>query len=81
MNGWQKIETAPKDGTRILIHTRMGSITAQWKDGWWVPYIDNWTKAEGGDDWVGPDETHVTGTYLVMAPVEWWMHLPPDPES
>ena len=42
MTDWQPIETAPKDGTSILIYTQDGFAVAHWED----------QPAFGWSDWV-----------------------------
>lgn len=62
---WQPIETAPKDGTNILIHELGDTFVAWWLNGLerWVD--GKWTEMDG---WVTYDPTH-------------WMPLPPPPED
>jgi len=74
MSEWQPIETAPRDGTRILVHYRSGPYTkqcwsaneasrfirvARWKDGKWILDMPGHYRT---------DATH-------------WMPLPPAPET
>jgi hypothetical protein len=72
--GWQPIETAPKDGTEILI----------W-DGTWVHttvrVFNDWLGSSGGvpffdDD--GSDREYAPG-HLYLAPTH-WMPLPEPPK-
>lgn len=67
---WQPIETAPKDGTRILIYEPgepeyYGIMTAKWID---IYSVWNVAPSEGGD--IFPHEIHATH----------WMPLPLPPE-
>lgn len=69
MSEWQKIESAPRDGTRILLWPRIirhrGRHYGQRRPeiGYW------WTHADRTGSWVGAGKpTH-------------WMHLPPPPSS
>lgn len=44
MSEWQPIETAPQDGTEVLLHCAEGDINVAYWDGtWWADTI------EGGD--------------------------------
>ncbi len=65
---WQPIETAPKDGTEILIGGRnyllkWFSACAVWRDGWMVFNGDT-------DDWT--DECHQA---------DYWMAIPAPPDQ
>ena len=73
MTDWQPIETAPKDGTSILV-TIFHDDGSYWGQDivWW----DDWTKfwASGGYDWmkVKYDDTEN---------ITHWMPLPPPPKK
>lgn len=62
---WQPIETAPKDGTRILA----------WNSGWEQPTIAHWYSYPGGSNnrWDNDDGVELCPTH--------WMHLPPGPSN
>ena len=70
MSEWQPIETAPKDGTRVLIAWNNGCdkgvVSAYWEPG----YFGNigWTEFQLRSDYWGPD----TPTH--------WMPLPKPPK-
>ena len=61
--GWQPIETAPKDGTQILLWERQsrGPFMGWWHDGW--PSLESYWTDEAETE---PDPTH-------------WMELPERP--
>ncbi len=66
MSEWQPIETAPKDGTRVL-------AARKWKKGQWVYRIAHWAD-RGLGNWVSdPGEWLVQPTH--------WQPLPPAPED
>lgn len=54
MTDWQPIETAPKDGTRILLHLRQDEEGDYVRIGYWGKWnghLSTWCLAEGdGDD-------------------------------
>lgn len=52
---WQPIETAPKDGSAILIGGIGGVDRARW--GWEAPWIDGWWTDGHRSDAEGPDFT------------------------
>jgi hypothetical protein len=39
---WQPIETAPRDGTVILVYAPGLFQTAAWVDGYWTTACENW---------------------------------------
>lgn len=65
MSEWQPIETAPKDGTRILLYLPESRI-ANVVFGWRFPVDDDWMM-EVAD-----------GAYPIDVPVTHWM---PEPEG
>lgn len=57
---WQPIETAPKDGTRILIREKGGRVqVARWADNW------------GAKDWYVQLTTNGTDFYPTLEVTEW----------
>ena len=67
MSEWQLIDTAPKDGTRILVFNGLGNMHVA---KWGRRFID----APEGTAWV-------TGGKLVGGGVTPWMPLPPAPDE
>lgn len=66
--GWQPIETAPKDGTPVLVHAPGGCT--QWKlhtTLWICRWDGRWVEA-GGEEYTTCEPTH-------------WMPLPPPPDK
>ena len=51
---WHPIETAPKDGTEILVITPFGMAVACWRDDWWT--VDDFK--HGPFSLRGPAPTH-----------------------
>lgn len=74
---WQPIETAPKDGTRILVITKDGvCVVARWEK--WL-HISGWTIYRIPDDkmkWIGKSTE-----WLIVNDVSEWMPLPPPPKD
>ncbi len=68
---WQPIETAPKDGTEILILTRLGAVSAWFCD---EPCTD---VDNGAYDWVCYDDAFQIDGH--SSEVLGWMPLPPTP--
>ena len=71
MTKWQLIETAPKDGTKILIYEDLGweklIYVVRWVDAWVNPSIGAWLEADG-EGHATYDPTH-------------WMPLPEPPKE
>jgi hypothetical protein len=68
LTGWQPIETAPKDGTAVLVYNpkiyRTSQFVARWDD-----HDQYWQSVACVDDYYGSSEvTH-------------WMPLPAPPQS
>lgn len=68
MSEWQPIETAPKDGTRVLLHKDGHQVVAAWSNTW-----SDMLRSSTDDWWIGQslpfrDPTH-------------WMMLPEPPED
>jgi hypothetical protein len=65
--GWQPIETAPKDGTHVLLATDYGGVgEARWVEdaGWWY-----WANADHTDAW---DGTVHNPTHWLPLPARRW---------
>lgn len=73
-SGWRPIETAPKDGTRILVWDGKdgGQQTASWADDFEADGSGAWT------DWV--PVTLYSGSYLTYSP-SLWQPLPSPPSN
>jgi hypothetical protein len=72
MNGWQPIETAPRDGTPILL----GRFVKKCKYGRAnIQRVDWWRRPEDKQTYVG------FGQFSSYWPPTHWMHLPPPPEA
>ena len=75
---WQPIETAPKDGTVILIHVE------KWRDSVWAAYWYGANTQSFGDrdyPWVVLDPSeHEQLNAWTADRVTHWMPLPPPPE-
>lgn len=71
IEGWQPIETAPRDGTAILVHSRAG----------WIGSVSWWSdedRDEEFDDSCFQDEH---GEPVEPADLTHWMPLPPAPPA
>jgi hypothetical protein len=65
---WNPIETAPKDGTKIILWSADGAST-----GWWENFEDDWVSATGACGW----ENYAQ----YLRDVTHWMPLPVGPDS
>lgn len=79
---WQPFETAPKDGSHILLNTRYGPIVAWWAD------IDAGDKRWVDDYeprfcWIGHSDGKNDALFLRLDYLEpsHWMPLPEPPRS
>ena len=59
--GWRPIETAPKDGTHVLVADASGWVQQCWFDG-------VWTYGEGPTDFMNEDRDPVTHWQPLPAP-------------
>jgi len=86
MSQWQPIETAPKDGTEILLYNEEGNI----ESGNWVEAEPDGTDCMGSDaGWMSfsgltfPGRSFGNPDYFTkqQAPPTHWMPLPEPPET
>jgi hypothetical protein len=73
MSEWQPIETAPKDGTPIIVATSAPGFYP--RSGWWSDRFGEWVvrENESGATRLCPDYAGVALTH--------WMPLPPPPAT
>ena len=80
--GWQPIETAPKDGTEIIVFHHIGGVCAGFcpAPGWAWHCMDGhntrWVKAAGEDV-----ARQVPSLTSFNEPPTHWMHLPAPPQE
>ena len=88
MSGWQPIDTAPTDGTWVLVFDPVGSPLWELPPDW-NPYEDNkpWQKLfiAQSQKWVGVSgelDKWTTCTHQGWATIDptYWMDLPEDPK-
>lgn len=73
MSEWQPIETAPKDGRRILLWVcTRGSIRRGMADICWWGSHDAW-----GENWLRNEGRDIVGPHVAT----YWMSLPEGPAS
>lgn len=78
MNDWQPIETAPRDGTSILLWTASGPVIGWWETGREFlnsPHFNDWSKGM-----LGEGTGHDMGFDRVYAPTH-WLPLPAPPKA
>lgn len=63
---WQPIESAPTDGTLVLL----------WERTWTAPFVGQWGRLFSQLGWVMRPHASLAGD----APTH-WMHLPPPPKE
>lgn len=73
MSEWQPIETAPKDGTEILVWAKEGRRCARWVPG-------NHRHKQGWADWIEDADEDYLSEIVYLHPTD-WMPLPDPPTS
>jgi hypothetical protein len=66
---WQHMETAPRDGTEVLILEMLG-------DGNWLNYVVYWDS--DCDTWIDPGLPYDHGDQTLHNP-DFWAEIPPPP--
>ncbi len=77
-HGWQPIETAPRDGTRVLIYQPNAPRQNVMEAYWAMPYED---APEEQCWWNTPDGISGRGYTILSEAVTHWQPLPPPPEE
>ena len=72
---WQPIESAPKDGTRIMLWEQYSDVPFV---GWWVPSA--WTVSHEHVDAVGGWEGAIVVDRIEQKFITHWMPLPQPPQ-
>jgi hypothetical protein len=70
--GWQPIETAPRDGTMVLVNDTT--------EGWTAWVAASWSEGEEWTGWVYDDATSADSNPLGPRPTHWLL-VPPLPGS
>lgn len=80
MNTWKPIETAPKDGTRILLYGNKLTFCGRWFD---KEEIEEWENPEDLDEgWYEENLFHQCyETYCFKVDPTYWQPLPEPPEE
>lgn len=80
MSEWQPIETAPKDGTRIILAQNGGVEVGSWhaEDSGYYETISS-TASERKQRWVQTSDGYWTGLDEIYDPTH-WMPLPSPPD-
>lgn len=73
MSEWQPIETAPKDGTRIMLGDRFGAWIGQYREIYQSGFKPD-------NPWQSMMLNHDHMKYKVLKPTH-WMPLPPPPKE
>lgn len=75
---WQRIETAPKDGTRIMLWEQYSDAPFV---GWWLAVSGQWTASHEHVDAVGGWEGAIVVDRIEQKFITHWMPLPKLPEQ
>jgi len=68
---WQPIETAPKDGSNILVYTPSGVVSVVWK---------SWTSSYADWDPVGVDASYDDSCVVLDSEPTHWRRAPLSPQ-
>lgn len=75
MSEWQPIETAPKDGSQVLVWDQTeGVCTARFQS-----HVEEWRASWGSEEWI--QDGSVYDDALVARKPTHWMPLPAPPKS
>lgn len=86
MSEWEPIETAPKDGTQVLVYAPIGMSIAAWSQDTRGPGVSGHVQTPGWIGWANGDEIDDEGWdtghgfALQLEPTH-WMPLPAPPKD